>query len=74
MAAVTLAWMMRAAEVWLLAAAVAATTPPAASTAGTSGNDNTENYVAEFAKNFISDFSPLLALFGERYTATDVPC
>jgi hypothetical protein len=74
MAAVTLAWMMRAAEVWLLAAAVAAATPPAASTAGTSGNDNTEINGAEFSNNLISDVSPLLALFGERYTATHVPC
>ncbi|KAI5816232.1 hypothetical protein BZA77DRAFT_65879 [Pyronema omphalodes] len=67
MATTTPAWMIRAAEVWLLAAAVAAATSPADSTAGPSGNDNTGINGAEFSNNFISDLSPLLALFGERF-------
>jgi hypothetical protein len=64
--AVTLAWMMRAAGLWLLAAVAAATTP-ANSAAGTSGNNNAQANGEEFSNNLISDLGPLLALFGERY-------
>jgi hypothetical protein len=65
--AVTLAWMMRAAGLWLLAAVVAAATTPANSAAGTSENNNAQANGEEFSNNLISDLGPLLALFGERY-------
>lgn len=72
MAAVTAAWMMRAAEMWLFATAVAAAAPPAASTSYTPGNSSTATNEAELSNNLISDLAPLLALFGERYTATQI--
>ncbi|KAI5809186.1 hypothetical protein BZA77DRAFT_348057 [Pyronema omphalodes] len=68
MAAVTAAWMMRAAEMWLFATAVAAAAPPAASTSYTPGNSSTATNEAELSNNLISDLAPLLALFGERFT------
>ncbi|KAI5809194.1 hypothetical protein BZA77DRAFT_364287 [Pyronema omphalodes] len=68
MAAVTAAWMMRAAEMWLFATAVAAAAPPAASTSYTPGNSSIAINGAEVSNNLISDLAPLLALFGERFT------
>ncbi|KAI5815823.1 hypothetical protein BZA77DRAFT_247928, partial [Pyronema omphalodes] len=61
---------MRIAEVWLLVTAVAAASPPTTPTSVPSGNSNTGASGAEVSNNLISDISPLLALFGERYTAT----